>query len=337
MLLDRCALGTSRMTHGRHWLAMVMVIGLVASLSQPLHADELQKYAEQCTAAMDGVAVPAFQCSAGTVVPVTHASSDGKTCDRPDRLNKKCDAGSTFQVLKRSETAIIVALCRSEGNKGSYPDVAVIQYNPKNGATCFYQKLARGFPGDVTAPSAGVGEDGFQPPSETVSNRCVNCHDNGPFIRSPYLTQIKGVNALPGAGDNSFNKGQPYAFVGKDLVSWSAYSVEVKGNSCLSCHRLGVAKGIEMYGKNKGTAIDFGIRATAKSETSKNPTSADSPPWMPPILGNRPYDPTKDGFDQRNADAAAEIRACALHVSDQSLPDTDKCRIAPFAKAFTGQ
>jgi hypothetical protein len=328
------ARGTSRVTQGPGWLAIVTAVGLTASFGQRLHADELQVYATKCDAAI-GATVPAFRCHDGTEVPVKKLNGD--KCDRPDRLNSKCYGGGRVKVLTRSADAYIVALCRSEGSQGaSYNDIGVIQYSRRNGATCFYQKLNDHFSGDVTAPSEGLGKAGsFEPPHDTAEKGCVDCHDNGPFIRSPYLTQITGNDRLP----EMTNKSELYAFVGAEFATWSAYKVEVVQNKCVTCHRLGVARrGDNGYtNKNRGTALDFSIRSTAASETSKNPTSADSPLWMPPIPGNRAFDSAKDGFDKANADAAAAIRACAEHVSDKQLPNTDQCRITPLAKAFTGQ
>jgi hypothetical protein len=326
MLLDRCrALGTSRMTHGRRWLAMAMVIGLAASFGQRLHADELKVYADECTKAI-GAPVPDFTCQSGTEVPVTNLK-DGKTCDRPDRLNNACHTGSRLKVLTRTADAFVVALCRSEGTQGTYNDIGVIQYSRRNGATCFYQKLNDNFSGDVTAPSKGEGLYGsFDAPGQTAEKGCVDCHDNGPFIRSPYLTQITGNDKLP----DVTNKSEPYAFVGADFTTWAAYKVEVDKNQCITCHRLGVARrGANGYTNTaRGTALDLSIRSTAMSETSKNPTSPNSPRWMPPPNPGLKYDP---------ADAAAAIKKCALQVTSKRLPNTDNCRITLFAGAFLAQ
>ena len=83
---------------------------------------------------------------------------------------------------------------------GHYGDIAVIQHNRNNGATCFYQALGN-LDGNVKAPSKGTSAWPWLTPAGTASIGCAGCHDNGPLIRSPYLTQITGPNALPGAGD----------------------------------------------------------------------------------------------------------------------------------------
>ena len=313
---------TSRGRCAQASLATVILIASAVLFGHAAHADPLQDYAQQCDAAI-GATVQDFDCDAGTVVPVTHFN--GSTCDRPNRLDKVCDPGSRFQVLMQNADAYIVGLCRKKGDAaGQYGDIAVIQYGRKNGATCFYQALDTGLPGHVSAPSKGQGAWPWKSPSETAGIGCGGCHDNGPFIRSPYLNQVTGPNALPGANDSSFNSSEPYAFVGQDFASWKAYSVEIAGNECISCHRLGVNN----VRSDSGTALDFGIRATSASEPSKNSPSKDSPIWMPP------GPPTQVAFSQAHASAAKAIHDCAARLNETPLPNTDACRITLFAEAY---
>jgi len=169
--------------------------------------DTLEVYAQKCDQAI-GVTVPDFVCDKGTVVPDTNPI--GSACDRPDQLNQDCDPGSRFQVLTNNTTAYVVAHCRKRGHPvddGHYGDIAAIQRNKVNGATCFYQgALSQSHDGNVKAPSKGVGSPGFwMTPTAiaTSSFPCGRCHDNGPIIRSPYLSQITGPNKLPGAGESN--------------------------------------------------------------------------------------------------------------------------------------
>ncbi|HYO52125.1 hypothetical protein [Archangium sp.] len=286
----------------------------IAQLSSAL-SDTLQEYAAKCDAAI-GVTVPDFNCDSGVVVPTTNYVN-GK-CDRPNRLNRECDPNSRFQVISNTADAYVVAHCRKQGRgAGLYGDIAVIQHNKKNGATCFYQALGT-LNGNVKAPSKGSAVWPWYSPASTAAIGCVRCHDNGPLVRSPYLTQLTGPNALPGAGDVSFNRDQPYYFVGADFASWKAYKVEVAGNLCIGCHRMGTSN---LFNFDDGAALDLGIRATATSEIAKNPHSAASPIWMTP--GQITY-------SQANADAAASIRACALRRNESPLPNSSTCRITQY-------
>jgi hypothetical protein len=309
------------------WLAVALLAPLASLASSSARADALQDYAQQCDAAI-GATVPDFDCDAGTDVPVTHPTPGPNNtvvkCDRPNRLNQVCDPGSRFQVLTRNAEVFTVAHCRKKGRpSGEYGDIAVIQYNRNNGATCFYQALGN-LPGNVKAPSKGQSAWPWKSPAGTVLDGCAGCHDNGPLIRSPYLNQVTGPNALPGADDVTFNSSQPYAFVGQDFASWKAFKVEVAGNECIGCHRMGVNN----VTPGGGTALDFGIRATAPSEAAKNPPSADSPIWMPPT-------PVQTSFDQTHANSAKAIKDCAQRLNENPLPNSDACRITQFAGAFT--
>lgn len=326
---------------------------LASTWAHLVTAETLQDYAAECDKAVAAgtpftpaqVTVPDFNCDAGTEVPITNYTGSGiypdGICDRPNVLNGKCDPGSRFQVLRRDP--YVVAHCRKEGGEdGLYGDIAVIQWNEDNGATCFYQALGNQLHGDmagtqVQAPSEGTGlwpslptpapqptpgsshwlSPGGTPNLDTADIGCANCHDNGQIIRSPYLAQLSDTpNFLPGTKPNevtTFNKDQPYNFVGEDFASWKVYEVNVAGSPCLSCHRMGVSN----VGGG-GTARDFGIRATAPSQAAKNPHSPTSPIWMPP---------GHVFFDQSTADAAKQIRDCAIRISENPLPDSPGCRL----------
>jgi hypothetical protein len=137
----------------------------------------------------------------------------------------------------------------------------------------------------------------------------------GPIISSAMVAAI-------GAGE-AFSKGRDFAVVGVDFESWKAYKVEVAGNECNGCHRLGVNNILS----GMGTALDFAIRSTAAQEESKNPPSAASPIWMPPI-------PVQTVFNQAHADAAKAIHDCALRVHEDPLPSSAECTITQFAGAW---
>ena len=123
----------------------------------PTISDALQDYGQQCDAAI-GVSVPDFDCDAGTEVPGQgNIFGAGSKCNQPNRLNQVCDPSSRFHVLTRTADVFTVAHCRKEnGPAGDYGDIAVIQYNRKNGATCFYQALGNqthgNLPGGSLAP-----------------------------------------------------------------------------------------------------------------------------------------------------------------------------------------
>ncbi len=331
----------------RHFAVVVTLLG-VGSVC--LHAETLQEYSKACDDAIGSAAgVQAFECDLGTEVPDNHptASANNGNCDEPNRLNRECDQGSRFQVLTRSDDAYVVAHCRKKGNQlGGYRDIAVIQYNRKNGATCFYQALGDNLPQNVPAPLGG--EQGFWfSPAGTANIGCANCHDSGALIRSPYLNQVTGANRLPGSdphipADLNFNNAnQPYAFVGQDFANWKTYNVFVAGNTCISCHTMGVSNVGTL-----GTARDLGLRATSQGinldnnnlpvfelEDHKNAISSASPIWMPPA----PPFQLQTAFNLNFAKDARAIHDCAQQFrTTGNLPNTDACRITLHAAAFVG-
>lgn len=302
------------------------------------HGEPLPQFTAKCDLAT-GVHVPDFNCSAGTVVPTTNFTGGtypNGNCDRPNRLDSACDANSRFQVLANNNDSVIVAHCRKKGLPGNlYGDIAVIQYNKVSGATCYYQAYSNaGIDGDFKSPSLGTSlasEADVPNPSASpwLSNAstkgidCRRCHDNGAIIRSPYLAQLTGTNALPGAGDNNYNRTNPVAFIGDDYQSWKLYSVQVSGSVCNNCHRMGVSNTSNL---SAGTARDFGIRATATSEAKKNPHSATSPIWMLP--GQITY-------SSGSAAAAATVKTCADAIaSGGTLPAG--CSTTEITIPFTG-
>jgi hypothetical protein len=285
--------------------------------------DSLAEYAAKCDAAT-GITVPSFTCDQG-VSP--GGQGNGQVCDRPNVLNGACDPGSKFQVLPgRTQDAVAVAHCRKLGNgPGFFGDIAVIQHNKRNGATCFYQALGT-LPGNrvpsprANAPTAQVGhlqgapwEDGaarWISPQGTEGIGCTACHDNGGFIRSPYLAQLTAApHALPSTADGYDNLNAPLKYVGLDFMSNRSWSISTaldpfdQGASCTACHRLAVSNHEQVVnGQNRGTALDFANIATAASQRSKNPHGPNSPIWMRP--GQVVYAAGAEA-------SASRIRACA--------------------------
>src|SRR6186713_2139504 len=175
-----------------------------------------------------------------------------KKCDKPSGLGDSCDLGSSFQVLARTADAIAVANCRQHThiNDDRFGDVAVIQYNRKNGALCFYQGelgLENGVNGSwVPAPSDPNANATFPwyEPALTHQANCTGCHDTGGLIRSPYLKQ---TGLLP-AWDEGYNNdgSNKLSYVGHDFQNdrsyrvWAANASTDFGGNCGGCHIMAV-------------------------------------------------------------------------------------------------
>jgi len=316
--------------------------------------DTLPEFAKKCDFAI-GETVPDFDCDKGSEVPETNltgAAYGSQTCDRPNVLNGVCDPGSRFQVLKNDGNIMTVAHCRKKGQgAGKYGDIAVIQYNKTNGATCFYQALGS-LSHDVKAPGKGSGAYPWLEPASTAAINCVGCHDNGPFIRSPYIAQLKddasasaAGNVLPGSHDYGWNKTLPYTFIGADFQSWKTYVVtkDGTGSACSGCHRMGLSKSGGSFNTGAGTSIAFGPLATAASQAYKNPHGPKSPIWMKPNQIFYDADAEKEAKEvarcaktiaahENNATSPAPAADC--HLAQYGQGDT--CRGAPIRVVING-
>ncbi len=322
--------------------ALVMTSALF--LASNAYSESLEDYAKKCDAAT-GETVPDFDCDLGTLVPDSGQNAIkygwGAKCDRPNVLNHECDPGSRFQVLVNTANAVIVAHCRKKNNDagtpsddGKYADIAVIQYGKKNGATCFYQApvdTPARLEHSVKAPSKGQAAYTWFSPDRTAAIHCGECHDSGPFIRTPYLEQLNvsgATNVVPDFNDDP-NK---YSFVGDDFKGWKTYSISIPNNTCLGCHRMAVSNmafiGGPTYGGG-GTGRMFGIIATDAAQAAKNPHSASSPIWM------TPSDVT---YSAGNAQAAKQISECALQFVKNKFNSTKplpySCSVSKLAGAF---
>lgn len=301
-------------------------------------SESLSEYALRCDQAT-GITVPAFNCDDGVKVP--GQGNGTSSCDTPNVLNGECDPGSRFQVLPGGTAdAVAVAHCRKVGlptTNSLYNDIAVIQYNKQSGAVCFYQALTN-MPGQSVPAPLVAGESPWQPgsrgwlsPARTEGIGCTGCHDNGGFIRSPYLAQLSTPpHILPNTGSGFNNLTTPLKYVGLDFAANRSWSITAPnapndpGPSCTSCHRLATNNHPRQHG---GTAGRFATIATAATQRSKNPHSPSSPIWMRP--GQVFYDSA--------AEASAKIiRDCALGFIDSGFVSAPpNCRTAPLGEPWT--
>ncbi len=276
-----------------------------------------------------------------------------KHCDAPSALGGSCDLKSSFQVLARTADAIAVANCRNQGHvtDDMYGDIAVLQYNRKNGALCFYQSPAADGSA-VSAPSDPAGSFPWYEPQVTHQGNCTGCHDTGGLIRSPYLKQ---TGLLPDWGEGYNNDGgNPLTYVGHDFQHDRSYWVSAQsadndtGGNCGGCHLMGVNN----VNSNGGTSMRFGFQATHELqdvdgedfEPHKNPPSATSPLWMrPSSLGpDRTY---PAAYDPLAAATASNYRQCASFLSGENWevdpnqwigqPPDLNCSFGPLGVPYT--
>ncbi len=309
--------------------------------------ENLSEYAAKCDLAT-GLHVPEFSCQDGVLVPGQDKPFPAFACPAPNVLNGVCDPGSRFQVLAQNEEAAVVAHCRKDKHENKkdtlYEDIAVIQYNKKNGAVCFYQALASRGPDGKTIPINGDtipapidGESAWRwlDPVRTHAIGCTACHDNGGFIRSPYLAQLSNPpHVLPNTSAGFDNNRPILRYVGQAFAADRSWSIEASGSDCNSCHKLAVNNHFQRQenGSRHGTSIEFSLISTAYFQASKldhgPPGLYTSPMWMRP--GQRKF--TLEAFG-----AARMFEYCGESFAESGFSSgPEGCSYTPLGLPFTG-
>ena len=119
---------------------MILCAILCAPLAvAPVAAEDTVSYAKTCNAKVQ-VAVKGFNCLKGEKIPMEGVAN--RDCKKPPYLpSAPCREGSRFGVQVANDDVAVVWLCRkkevTDPNSEIFDDIAVIQTNFKNGATCF--------------------------------------------------------------------------------------------------------------------------------------------------------------------------------------------------------
>lgn len=218
-------------------------------LAAPAIADEAQDYAAACRAEIGDI--PAFSCEDGTIIPVTvngqepYEYTPDMTCDLPSLLSN--GPGSDGQCVPWSrvlnlstETKQISVMCRQkhirEPGSLDFDEIDIIAHNPDSGATCWFQKSASAggtIDGrDLASPTESPAF--YNEPHVVVEDGCGNCHDNDPFMYSPFIGQV--WEHVP---TNPFG---PYYQVdpGLGFANWPTTQMQPRDSTCIGCHRIGV-------------------------------------------------------------------------------------------------
>lgn len=336
---------------------------LVCSLSPA--TPTLYDYAKRCAEEL-GVEVPQMDCldPAATLLPITvggqPVSRMVDRCDKPALLdeNKACIPGQRLRKFEaqnaRGEKVVTMVFCRrTREAAGSltasdllthpyFQDVGLIQYNTVNHKTCWYfmeedsvGKESRKIPRPYSAswrdgasnPEAKAAADYWMSAERTDRSHCLKCHDNGPWLRSPFVAQAaKTANAVPpnpnalvthvtvGSLYQGWNgAGIPPAVV-VDEKGWlqklstterETYARRVQAgkvataDTCTSCHRLG-----RSHYQRLGTCGYLFTSAVGEG----TPSGHTDDPWMPPRHGLSSTD-WKDYYSY----AVRAARDCCQH------------------------
>ena len=199
------------------------------------------------------------------------------------------------------DNVITLAACRKRQNSRDmgdpiFHDINVISYNPANGATCFFnstlginrngilvpapkldptiisrtQVLGRLSP---RAPAEGREQPKFWlSPAKVEEGNCISCHDNDPFMYSPYLDEASGAPHSYWPTEHAKGK---YYTPGMTWLKTPTAKVRAKQSTaygqtknCFGCHRI--SSGLETQKRwIKWTTWNLGI-----GSQSTNPPAA---------------------------------------------------------------
>jgi len=293
-------------------LTLVLICAATSASAQTSNAE----YAAACREAVGPL--PDFSCADGVPVPVTVDGATpvyvpGMTCDRPSLLDN--GTGSDGQCVPHSRilnlstpTMMVSVMCRQKVIRDEtsldYDEIDVIAHNPATGATCWFQaEGSRDEPvsgAAVASPTAAVDDSFWSTPETVAADGCGTCHDNDPFMYSPFVGQV--LAEIPAAPLGPYFHVAPH--FGFD--AWPTATFDLRDNTCLGCHRIGTDKTCgELTQWMAGQVVPNGADALARAFPLSH--------GMPPAIGL-----SQQQWTTIYGPAIDEIRSCCLDPSQKS-------------------
>jgi hypothetical protein len=290
-----------------------------------LATEEHIEYVLQCVGEV--AAIDDFSCGDGEVVPITVDGVEitsatfepDMTCDRPALLangpdsDGQCVPGSRILNLSTEQTQVS-AMCRQKHNRPAdsllFDEIDVIAHNSSTGATCWFQ--AKGSDADtpidgtlVSSPTNLEGPHIWANPADVVADGCGDCHDNDPFMYSPFVGQV--WDEVPA------NPLGPYYQVGAEFGfdDWPTTALDMRDNTCVGCHRIGID---HTCGNLTNWMTGIEIPAGADPLAQEFPMSH----AMPPEHGQ-----THAAWSTFHSRSVAQIKSCCANPSQQMCNATE--------------
>lgn len=302
--------------------ALWAVTGFTAAAAWADDPDPRVQYAKMCADLIDPI--PSFSCGDGVIVPVWNGDTEVTfdnfepfmDCNQPALLDNggpeksqgQCVPGSRIINLSTAKAQVSV-MCRAKNNRPAdallYDEIDVIAHNPASGATCWFQASAPSvdapLEGEVVpSPTALLEPDFWKEPKDVAGDGCGVCHDNDPFMYSPFVGQV--WDNVPS------NPLGPYWHVGAEFGfgEWPLKVFDLRDNTCVGCHRIGPYH-------TSGTLTDWMTGRDLPDGANYTLEDFEASHTMPPGHGM-----TKETWDVFYEDSVAQIIAC--HI-DQNAPD----------------
>ena len=231
-----------------------------------------REYADLC--AEHGLGVPpTVRCEDAVRVPTTidgeEVFESPRACDHTSMLKPACHVGSRIARVQGRDAdgtplpeVVWTYFCRAAENTAD-SSVQMIGYHYETGATCFFEanegpnsllpdRLGRDEFNGLTGEMPSYEDANFDRVFVPAPGQCVQCHQNNPFIRNPWLDGAR----LPDNPDEpvlpTLDAQSPYYVVGGS--NWDMRTIHIEENGCLSCHRIGME--IERIFANNGFEVN---------------------------------------------------------------------------------
>jgi len=313
----------------------VAVVLALAALPAPARSETTENvlsYGAQCAALI--APIKPFNCLDGEIIPITLngkpvTDQSPPDCDRPTQLlapSVKWPEGRCVPfsraLLLADGAAQVTALCRRKRFRPAgdprFEEVDVVAHSVRTGATCWFAAhrdddepfaASRVPPPDELKPPDGqvAAASFWNGPVEVAHESCAGCHDNSPFMFSPFMSQV--WHKVP---TDAFGR---YENIGAAFKRWASMkSFDPPGNTCTGCHRIGTINSCKTDFLTKISAIPPQIPADGANAPAKY--------WMPLIHGL-----SQAAWQSLNSNSITALQRCCAD------PDRPECNV----KAIPGR
>jgi hypothetical protein len=238
--------------------------------------ENVDQYARACFAKLeiDPKDIPwVMDCHDGERIPVTLQGSNLEQetcssennrgdcdlparCDIKDWLNGSCYGNSYLTTFRAPSNAkvTIALMCRHKTKNTNeakrFDDIAMILHNRFNGETCWFQTVdGEGVEKNgkrVPRPTRLIARTFWLSPDATRGIECINCHDSGPFVISPWINQANNIANLRYAKKTPYRNSTPPFNKWKQprFVSIDSAGLALGGDDkpCTHCHQIATTR-----------------------------------------------------------------------------------------------
>ncbi len=248
-------------------------------------------------------------------------TADAESCLNPALLGGACEYGSRLGQLTKGDVHY-KWICRHRSDptapEATYGDFGIIGTNMATGASCWWDDLGGEITDtkipkiDLTNATAQEVDYFKQVFYNTTGEGCTGCHDNDPFMYSPFLRSVEW-ETLPYV-DAKYSTVQ---YDGSLRPVEHSFLVSDAAAECTSCHRLASASTCaswakQSFGVSKGwghePTVENALDQVGEGGVRKAGENWQVAYWMPPTKGF--YKGTFEKWHQKNGPAKDHILKC---------------------------